>query len=68
MKCTDKVAYETRREAYEQVERLRKHSRKKKAKRYCQIYECAYCGKYHLSHFKYKIGMRKNNYFKDLSE
>ena len=41
MYCTEKIAYETRKEAYESLRRMRKGG---------AVYECTVCGKWHITH------------------
>lgn len=49
MKCVDKMSFATRREAYEEAKKLRKHG-KKNARKIVSVYECPFCGMFHLTH------------------
>lgn len=46
MYCTEKITYETRREAYEALQRFRKGKRG-------SVYECDVCGKWHITHMSH---------------
>ena len=48
MKCTEKQPFETRAEAYRFTQYMIHHQRKIRL----YIYECPYCGKYHVTHKK----------------
>lgn len=49
MKCVDKVAYNTRGEAWDFVKTFRKSAKHKGG---AYIYECKFCGKWHVTHYK----------------
>lgn len=51
MKCADKMSFKTRGEAYDFAKSLRKRGKKSKRCQY-SLYECAYCGLWHVSHYK----------------
>ena len=48
MKCTEKHPFDTRAEAYRFTQYMIHHKRKLRL----YIYECPYCGKYHVTHKK----------------
>ena len=48
MKCTEKHPFETRAEAYRFTQYMIHHQRKIRL----YIYECPYCGKFHVTHKK----------------
>ena len=48
MKCTEKQPFDTRAEAYRFTQYMIHHQRKIRL----YIYECPYCGKYHVTHKK----------------
>ena len=69
MKCTDKIAYNTRREAYE----ASRHVRRRGKRLSMYIYECKYCGSFHLTHirpsrFDARLALAHKYNFNDVSE
>lgn len=48
MKCTEKQPFKTRAETYRFTQYMIHHQRKIRL----YIYECPYCGKYHVTHKK----------------
>ena len=46
MKCTEKQPFDTRAEAYRFTQYMMHHKRKLRL----YIYECPYCGKFHVTH------------------
>lgn len=67
MKCTDKVAYKTRGEAYDFAKTVRKVNGG------AYIYECAYCHQFHITHrkperWKFRAAQAKKYNFTQLSD
>ena len=70
MKCTDKIAYETRGEAWDFAKTIRKSKHRHGS---VFIYQCQFCGKWHLTHkrtIRYKSRLLALNkyYFDELTE